>query len=92
MVGVGERILSSHFKLFSFMDFLDFEFSKIQNHHETRILSRGGGGGKNFGIFKDFFTLGLMKSPRDQEIVSWWGWGKIILCYHFKLLSFMDFI
>ena len=32
-----------------------------------------------------------MNSPRDQEIVSWWGWGKFLLSSHFKSFSFMDF-
>ena len=27
-------------------------------------------------IFEDFLILFFMKSPRDQEIVSWWGGGK----------------
>ena len=65
-------------------------------YHETMRLSHGGGGGKelllltsnyfvswiSFNLsFQRFLEFFLMKSPRDHEIVSWWG----NFCFVFSL-------
>ena len=84
--------------------FVQLQFFNI--YHETRRLSRGGGGGKEFCLltsnhlvswicfnwnFQRFFYLGFNEITTRPGDCLVVGVGEKNFVSHFKLLSFMDF-